>query len=143
MYPEDFRVSASGLYPTSAELRAEARAALAERQDAALQRVGAAIERLQAGLVEAEAAEDWEVRDTERLAEPCCRDRQDGRSKPIPLWVQAMRTEIGRPSSSMRFRAWTATSTSVARRWSVRQRSPSPITCLNLPTVASTRARVL
>ena len=37
-----------------------------------------------------------------------------------------------RPSSSMRLRAWTATSTSVARRGSVRERSPSPITCLNL-----------
>ncbi len=30
-----------------------------------------------------------------------------------------MRTEIGRPRSSMRLSAWTATSTSVARRWSV------------------------
>ena len=75
--------------------------------------------------------------------QPCCRDRQDGRSKPNPGWVQAMRTEIGRPSSNMRFRAWTATSTSVARRWSVRQRSPSPITCLNLPIVASTRDRIV
>ena len=35
----------------------------------------------------------------------------------------------------------TATSTSVARRWSVRERSPSPITCLNLPMAASTRTR--
>jgi hypothetical protein len=46
----------------------------------------------------------------------CCKDRQDERSKPSPVWVQAMRTEIGRPNSNIRFRAWTATSTSVARR---------------------------
>jgi len=58
-----------------------------------------------------------------------------------PDCVQATRTEFGRPKSSMRFRAWMATSISVARRWSVRERSPSPITCLNLPIVASTRAR--
>jgi hypothetical protein len=73
----------------------------------------------------------------------CCRDRQDERSKPSPIWVQALRTEIGRPSSNIRFSAWTATSTSAARRWSVRERSPSPITCLNLPMVASTRARMV
>src|SRR5215213_5396871 len=79
----------------------------------------------------------------ERLVQPCCRDRQDERRKPSPVWVQAVRTEIGRPSSNIRFRAWTATSTSVARRWSVRERSPSPITCLNLPMAASTRARML
>ncbi len=72
---------------------------------------------------------------------PCCTDQGYGRSYPSPGWFQAMRTEIGRPSSSMRFRAWTATSTSVARRWSVRERSPSPITCLNLPMAASARAR--
>ena len=67
----------------------------------------------------------------------------DGRTDPYPVRGHAMRTDSGRPSSSMRFRAWTATSTSVARRWSVRERSPSPITCLNLPMVASARARVL
>ncbi len=72
---------------------------------------------------------------------PCCRDRWDGRSTPTPISGQAVRTEIGRPSSSMRFRAWTATSTSVARRPSVRERSPSPITCLNLAMAASARAR--
>ncbi len=71
----------------------------------------------------------------------CCTDQGCGRSNPSPVRGQAMRTEIGRPSSSIRFRAWTATSTSVARRWSVRERSPSPITCLNLPMAASARAR--
>ncbi len=72
---------------------------------------------------------------------PCCTDLTCGRSCPSPARVQAMRTESGRPSSSMRLRAWTATSTSVARRWSVRERSPSPMTCLNLPMAASARAR--
>src|SRR4051812_11138640 len=74
---------------------------------------------------------------------PCCMDQWEGRTHPYPVRGHAMRTDSGRPSSSMRFSAWTATSTSVARRWSVRERSPSPITCLNLPTVASTRARLL
>ena len=82
-------------------------------------------------------------REGKRRTEPCCRDQQDERRKPSPVWVQAVRTEIGRPSSNIRFRAWTATSTSVARRWSVRERNPSPITCLNLPMAASTRARML
>src|SRR4051794_41862385 len=43
----------------------------------------------------------------------------------------------------MRFRTWTATSISVARRSSVRERSPSQITRLNRPMVASARARVV
>src|SRR4051794_25947367 len=43
----------------------------------------------------------------------------------------------------MRFRTWTATSISVARRSSVCERSPSPITRLNRPMVASARARLL
>ena len=64
-----------------------------------------------------------------------------GAVAPAPAVVQAMRTEIGRPSSSIRLSAWTATSTSVARRRSVRERNPSPITCLNLPMAASARAR--
>src|SRR4051812_36235422 len=60
---------------------------------------------------------------------------------PTPFWAHAMRTDSGRPSSSMRFRTWTATSTSVARRSSVRERSPSPITRFHRPMVASARAR--
>lgn len=59
---------------------------------------------------------------------------------PRPACVQATRTEFGRAKSSMRLRAWMATSVSVARRWSVRKRNPSPSACLNLPIVASTRA---
>jgi len=74
---------------------------------------------------------------------PCCRDQGCGRGDPRPACVQATRTEFGRPKSSMQFRAWTATFTSVARRGSVRERSPSPITCLNLPMVASARARMV
>jgi len=71
----------------------------------------------------------------------CCMDQGYGRSCPSPVRGQAMRTEIGRPSSSIRLRAWTATATSVVRCSSVRERSPSPITCLNLPMAASTCAR--
>src|SRR3954454_14948052 len=41
----------------------------------------------------------------------------------------------------MRLSTWTATSISVARRSSVCERSPSPITRLNRPMVASARAR--
>jgi len=78
-----------------------------------------------------------------RHGRPCCTDQGCGRSCPYPVCGQAMRTEIGRPSSSMRLRAWTATSTSVARRLSVRERSPSPMTCLNLPMAASARARLV
>src|SRR3954447_19741205 len=43
----------------------------------------------------------------------------------------------------MRLRAWTATSTSVARRWSACARNPSPITCFHLPVAASARARLV
>src|SRR3954463_15599115 len=45
--------------------------------------------------------------------------------------------------SSMRLRTWTATSISVARRSSVCARSPSPITRLKRPIVASARERLL
>jgi len=74
---------------------------------------------------------------------PCCTDQRCGRSYPSPVWFQAMRTQIGRPNSSMWLRAWTATLISEARRSSVRERSPSPITCLNLPMAASARARIV
>ncbi len=50
-------------------------------------------------------------------------DPEFRRTRPNPIWDQAMRTEIGRPSSSMRLSAWTATSTSVARRSSLRERT--------------------
>jgi hypothetical protein len=49
---------------------------------------------------------------------------------PTPVLAHAMRTDSGRPSSSMRFRARTAMATSVARPGSVRDRSASPITRL-------------
>ncbi len=65
------------------------------------------------------------------------------RNDPSLAWGQAMRTEIGRPRSSIRLSAWMATSTSVARRWSMRERSPSPTTCLNLPMVTSARVRTV
>ena len=72
-----------------------------------------------------------------------CTNQGVGAVAPAPAVVQATQTEIGRPSSSIRLSAWTATSTSVARRRSVRERSPSPITCLNLPMAASARARLV
>jgi hypothetical protein len=62
---------------------------------------------------------------------------------PIPLRLQAMRTEIGRPSFDMRFKTWTATRISVPRRSSLWKRNPSPIICLYRPIVVSTRLRVV
>src|SRR3954447_10059037 len=73
----------------------------------------------------------------------CCTGLDRGRIGPYPVRGQAVRTYFGRPNSSMRLRAWTPTLTSVTRRPSVRERSPSPITCLSRPTVASARARAL
>ena len=46
----------------------------------------------------------------------CCMDQWEGRTHPYLVRGHAMRTDSGRPSSSMRFSAWTATSSSVARR---------------------------
>ncbi len=77
------------------------------------------------------------------LVAACCTDLECGRACPSPIRGQAIRTEIGRPSSSMRLSTWTATATSVARRSSLRDRSPSPITCFHRAMAASTRARVL
>src|ERR1700753_2872494 len=69
----------------------------------------------------------------------CCIDRRVGRSNPRPFRTHLIRTEIGRPSSSMRFKTRTATATSVVRRLSLRKRSPSPSTCLYRPMAVSTR----
>jgi len=71
----------------------------------------------------------------------CSQIGRMGAVTPAPVAFRRCGRRFGRPSSSMRLRAWTATFTSVARRSSVRERSPSPITCLNLPMAASTRAR--
>ena len=60
----------------------------------------------------------------------CCTGRGRGRTGPYPVRGQAMRTDSGRPSSSMRLSAWRPTLTSVARRRSVRACSPSPISRL-------------
>jgi adenylate cyclase len=62
---------------------------------------------------------------------------------PTLVRVHAMRTDSARPRSSIRFRAWTAMATSVARRRSVRDRSASPITRLYRDTAASAKARRL
>jgi hypothetical protein len=61
---------------------------------------------------------------------PCCMDRRSRRNNPNPVWFQAIRTESGHPNASMRFSTSTAIATSVARRWSVRERRASPITRL-------------
>ena len=73
---------------------------------------------------------------------PWCADRLPERRDPNPVRGQAMRTYFGRPNSSMRLRAWTATPTSVARHSSLRERNPSPITCFHLPIAASARERL-
>jgi hypothetical protein len=72
-----------------------------------------------------------------------CTDQVRSRSAPIPVHDQAMRTWFGRPNSSMRLRTCTATSISVARRSSRRERRSSPITCFQRPITASTLARRL
>ena len=59
------------------------------------------------------------------------------------LRSHAVRTYCGRPRSSMRFSALTAMATSVARRRSVWECKPSPITRLKRLTSASTSARQL
>ena len=77
------------------------------------------------------------------LAPACCINLKCRCTRPSPVPGQAMRLEIWRPSSSIRLSAWTATSTSVARRSSSRDCSPSPITCFHPATATSARARVL
>ncbi len=62
---------------------------------------------------------------------------------PAPIEGQAMRTELGRPRSSMRLRTWTATSTSVARRSSACERRASPVTRLKRDMAVSARARLV
>jgi len=49
---------------------------------------------------------------------------------PNPVPAHATRTDSGRPNSSIRFRTWTPTATSVARPGSVRERRASPTTRL-------------
>jgi hypothetical protein len=76
----------------------------------------------------------------------CCMDRPAGAcaSSTSPLaFYYARRTYSGRPSSSIRFSACTAMATSVARRRSVRKRSPAPMTRLRRLMSAATRAREL
>ena len=73
----------------------------------------------------------------------CCMGRGSGGTGPYPVRGQAMRTDSGRPRSSMRLRAWTPTLTSVTRRRLVRECSPWPITRLYREMAASARARAL
>jgi SNF2 family DNA or RNA helicase len=62
------------------------------------------------------AADRWIVRldQLSRSEGPWCTDQRDGRIDPSSRLFHAMRTNSGRPSSSMRFRARTAMATSVA-----------------------------
>ena len=66
-----------------------------------------------------------------------------GRSSTISFHCYGRRTCSGRPSSSIRFSAFMAIATSVVRRRSVRDRNPSPMTCLKRLMLASTSARQL
>src|SRR3712207_1423013 len=68
------------------------------------------------GLLFAQGISDYEP--------PCCTGRPCGRTEPYPSPARghAMRTYSGRPRSSTRFRASTATASSVARRLSVHER---------------------
>ena len=60
----------------------------------------------------------------------CCTDLGVHALRPRPIVAYAMRTDFGRPHSSMRFRTLTAMATSVACRDTVRNRWASPITRL-------------
>src|SRR5438105_1137561 len=77
------------------------------------------------------------------LLRPCCTERKAGALIPWPIRSHLIRTEIGRPNSSMRFRAFAAIATSVFWRRGVRDRRASPITRLYRPIAASTKARQL
>ena len=84
----------------------------------------------------------WLIHDVLRELQ-CYMGQKNGCNGADLFCNQATRTEIGRPRFSMRLRAWTTTFTSAARRSSVRERSPLPITCLNRPIAASARARMV
>ncbi len=92
---------------------------------------------------EAQQADAVVFRARDLLVHRCCTGRGSGRTDPYPVRGQATRTDSGRPGSNMRLRAWTPTLTSVARRRSVRECSPSPITRLYREMAASARARSL
>jgi len=87
-------------------------------------------------------APDWTGLSVQQVRR-CCMEQRGGRKTPSPIWVHAMRMEIGRPNPDMRFKTWVATATSVFRRSSLRKRRPSPITCLYRPMAVSTRLRLL
>ena len=52
--------------------------------------------------------------EVQRLSETVLHGSVSGRSEPTLVWVQAMRTDSGRPSFNMRFRTATPTFISVA-----------------------------
>ena len=78
-----------------------------------------------------------------RLAETVLHGSAGGAGGPSKVSVRRLREAdvLGRPGSSMRFNAFTAIATSVARRRSVGDRSPSPMTRLKGLMSASTMAR--
>jgi hypothetical protein len=57
----------------------------------------------------------------------------------LRLMSRTMQTNVGGPSFSQWFGTSIATSTLIAQCLSVRERIPSPMTCLNLQMAASTR----
>src|SRR5215210_4119267 len=60
-----------------------------------------------------EAVEAWDAERRTSRGGRVARIRGAGAMTPTPFWAHAMRADSGRPSSSMRFRTWTATSISV------------------------------
>src|SRR4051812_3061093 len=92
-------------------------------------------------LAVSEAQRTLRAKRLKRCTPAWCTDQGSGCTDPHPGPDHAVRTELGRPSSSMRLSTWAATSTSVARRSSVCARNRSPITCFHLAMAASARAR--
>ena len=95
------------------------------------------------GLLPVLCSERESCSSSRRLRSALLHGLANGSRYPQPSVNYAIRMESGRPNSNMRFMTCTATVTSVARRSSFRTRSPSPITRLYRPMVASTRLRLL
>jgi len=91
------------------------------------------------------SGDEWSAqfhgRMAERIIATVLHGSAGGYSPAISSCRYGRRTYSGRPSSSIRFSAPAAIATSVARRRSVRNRRPSPMTRLKRLMSASTRAR--
>src|SRR3954468_18252505 len=58
-----------------------------------------------AGIMPCETSRSAELARPRPRLRPCCMDQWEGRTHPYPVRGHAMRTDSGRPSSSMRFSA--------------------------------------